>query len=142
MIEAIVGVVGVWPVSICRRVSIAQTRFYTPDAIDPAGVAFAAPYSISTTYGTKSDYLAPVITPTVQSGGTTILMEFQGATSLDPLSNRTRLNAAFPFTTFRTDINDCDTYPNLRWPLTLTSNLNFSTVAKVGSVIIPILRLP
>ena len=51
-------------------------------------------------------------------------------------------NLPVPFTPFTTNIDDCDTYPYIRWRLTLTSNLNFNTVAKVGSVIIPIVRLP
>ncbi len=78
----------------------------------------------------------------MQAGGATILMEFQGATAMDPGGNRNRINQAFPYTPFSTNVNDCDTYPYIRWRMTLTSNLNFSAVAKVDKVIVPIVRLP
>jgi hypothetical protein len=128
--------------TLTKRFSLAQSLFYTPDNPGVDGVSYPGPQSSLRTFATKSDYLAPVVSPTVQAGGATILMEFQGATAMDATGNRNKINQAFPFTPFTTNINDCDTYPYIRWRMTLTSNLNFNTVAKVGSVIIPILQIP
>jgi hypothetical protein len=128
--------------TITKRVSIAQTLFYTPDNPGVDGISYAGPQSSLRTFATKSDYLPAVITPSVQSGGATILMQYQGATALDPTGVRNRINQAFPFTPFTTDVDDCDTYPYVRWRMTLTSNLNFNAVAKVDKVILPIVRIP
>ena len=83
-----------------------------------------------------------MVTPAVQAGGATILMEFQGATAMDASGTRNKINQAYPFTPFTTNVNDCDTYPYIRWRVTLTSNLNFNAVAKVDKIIIPIVRIP
>ena len=128
--------------TVTKRVSVAQTLFYTPDNPGIDGVSYPGPQSSLRTFATKSDYLAPVVTPAVQAGGATILMEFQGATAMQASGNRNLINQAFPFTPFTTNVNDCDTYPYIRWRITLTSNLNFNAVAKVDKVIIPIVRLP
>lgn len=128
--------------TITRLKSVGQSRFYTPDSLDPAGISYPAPLSASRTFGTKSDYLAPIIVPTVQAGGAQLLVEFYGARALDAASNRTLPNLAFPVRNWTTNINDCDTFPYLRWRLTLTSNLSTSTVAKVQQIIVPIILLP
>jgi hypothetical protein len=128
--------------TVTKRVSLAQTLFYTPDNPGVDGVSYPGPQSSLRTFATKSDYLPPVITPAVQSGGAQILMEFQGAFAMDATGNRNRVNQAFPFTPFTSDVDDCDGYPYVRWRITLTSNLNFNAVAKVDKVILPIVRMP
>ncbi len=129
--------------TLTKRVSLAQSRFYTPLVGDPGG-----PYpggvdaSAQTTYGTKSDYFPAVITPEVQKGGATVLIEYQGCTAIQTGSNRATLNAAMTSTPWTTNVNDCDRYPYLRWRLTLTSNLASGAVPKITSVVIPIQQLP
>jgi hypothetical protein len=123
-------------------VSFAQSRFYTPNPQDAAGNLYPAPYSNQRTFGTKSDYLDAVLLPAIQEGGAVVLAEFQGAVALDPTSVRTKINIGQPFTDWGTDIDDCDTFPYIRWRLKLTSNLNSNTVARVSSVAIPIVPLP
>ncbi|MFO0934572.1 MAG: Ig-like domain-containing protein [Planctomycetota bacterium] len=128
--------------TITKRISIAQSRFYTPANVDAAGNVYPAPYSTQTTFGVKSNYKPAILTPSVQAGGATILVEYQGAFSLDSLSNRTIINVALPSTPFTTNVNDCDGYPYLRWRMTLTSNLISNTVAKLAKISIPVEKLP
>ncbi len=129
--------------TLTQRVSMAQTRFYTPLPGDPGG-----PYpggvdqSVQTTFGSKSDYYPAVIIPDVQSGGAVYLIEYQACKAIQTNSSRQIINAAFPSTAWTTNINDCDTYPYLRWRITLTANLISNTVPKITSVTIPIRQLP
>lgn len=129
--------------TITKRVSIAQSRFYTPLAGSPGG-PFAGPYSAApaNTFGTKSDYAPMVITPSVQAGGATYLVEYEGADVLDPISLRTAINPSFFTTGWVTNINVCDGHPYLRWRITLVANLISNQVPKMGSVLIPITQLP
>ena len=128
--------------TLTKRVSVGQSRFYTPDPVDAGGNIYPAPYSSQRTYGVKSDYLDAVLTPSLQAGGATVLAEFQGAIALDPTSARTKINTSFASTDWTSDIDDCDTFPYIRWRLTLTSNLNSLQVAKVENVAVPLLQLP
>lgn len=128
--------------TITKRVSFAQCRFYTPSASDPAGNAYAPPYSTQTTFGVKSNYEDAILTPALQSGGAQVLVEYQGAMGVDSTSNRTKANPSLASTPFTTSVDDCDGYPYIRWRITLTSNLISNTVARLSSIVIPIERLP
>lgn len=124
-----------------KRVSVGQIRFFTPGPGDPA-LNPTTQISATNTFGVKSDYLPAIVTPAVQAGGATELVEYQGASALDPTGNRSKINAAFPFTPWTSAVNDCDTYPYLRWRCTLTSNLLSLKVAKVSSIVVPVVQLP
>jgi hypothetical protein len=124
------------------RVSLAQSRFYTPASADALGNVYPPPYSNAKTRGAKSDYLLPTLTPAVQAGGALVRVEFQGATAVLATSNRTTHNTAVPFTPWTLDVNACDGFPYLRWRLRLTSNLNSNTVARLGSITVPVISLP
>lgn len=128
--------------TLTRRVSLAQSRFYTPQPVDPAGNTYVAPFSTQATFGTKSNYAPAILSPSVQSGGTTVLVEYQGAFSLDALSQRTVINLALPSTAWTTNVNDCDGFPYIRWRVTLTSNLITNQVAKLSSIALPVERIP
>jgi hypothetical protein len=125
-------------------VSRAQSLFYTPDASDLGGNSYNPPYSDASkrTFGVKSNYMPAILVPSIQSGGTQVLVEYQGATALEATSGRSKANEAFPFTAWTTSVNDCDTFPYLRWRITLSSNLISNQVAKVGSVQVPVLQSP
>jgi hypothetical protein len=126
--------------TITKRVSVGQSRFYTPGPSDADGNLYPAPYSVQRTRGVLSDYLPPVVTPAVQPGGAGFLVEFQGAVSLETGSFRTSINLAQPFTPWTTDVDDVDTYPYVRWRITLTSNLNSNTVGRVENFALPVLN--
>jgi hypothetical protein len=126
--------------TLTKRVSIAQVRFFTPVAGDPS-LNPAGQVSGINTFGTLSDYHDALITPTVQEGGAGVLIEYQGATALDPTGARNKINVAFAFTPFTTSVDDCDTFPYIRWRLTLTANLTSQKVAKVLEVSIPVVEI-
>ena len=128
--------------TLTRLASVAQVRFYTPDSVDPAGNSYPAPLSGQRTFGVKSDYLDPIVDPTIQSGGATVLLEFYGAMALDPASNRTLPNLSFPVRNWTTNIHDCDGFPYIRWRASLRANLSTGFVTKIRSIWIPILLLP
>jgi hypothetical protein len=128
--------------TITRLASVAQSRFYTPDSVDPAGNSYPAPLSGQRTFGTKSDYLDPILDPTVQSGGAKVVIEFYGATALQAASNRTLPNLSFPIRDWTTNINDCDGFPYIRWRVNLRSNLSTGSVGKLKSVWVPVVLLP
>lgn len=129
--------------TITKRVSIAQSRFYTPLA-GGAGGPYPGPYSAApaNTFGTKSDYSAMVISPSVQAGGATYLVEYEGADVLDAASARTAINVSFFTTGWVTNVNVCDGHPYLRWRITLVANLISNQVPKMANVLIPITQLP
>jgi len=128
--------------TITKRVSVAQCRFYTPGPTDPAGNVYPGPQSTQSTFGVKSNYEDAIVSPAIQAGGASVVVEYQGAFALDVTSSRTVINIARPSTSFTTAVNDCDGYPYLRWRITLVSNLLTNQVAKVNSVVVPIERLP
>jgi hypothetical protein len=127
--------------TITKRVSVGQSRFYTPGPVDDQGNTYPGPYSTQRTRGVESNYLPPILQPPVQPGGATILVEFQGAMSLEEGSARTRINLAQPSTPWTTDIDDVDEFPYIRWRITLTSNLNSNTVGRVESIAVPVLAI-
>jgi len=128
--------------TLTRLFSLAEVRFYTPDSVDPAGNSYPAPLSGQRTFGVKSDYLDPIVDPTVQAGGATVLLEFYGAKALDPTSNRSLPNLSFPVRNWTTNINDCDGFPYIRWRASLRANLSTGAVTKIRSIWIPIILLP
>lgn len=130
--------------TLTQRISLAQTCFYTPLPGDAGGPypSSAGDVSSQTTFGTKSDYFAAIISPEIQKGGASYLIEYQACTQIQTSSNRTLINAAFPSTPWTTNINDCDRYPYIRWRLTLTANLISNTVPKITSIVIPVQVLP
>jgi hypothetical protein len=128
--------------TLTRLASVAQVRFYTPDSTDPAGNSYPAPLSGQRTYGVKSDYLDPIVDPTVQIGGATLLLEFYGATKIDASSNRSLPNLSFPVVNWTTNIHDCDGFPYIRWRASLRANLSTGFVTKIRSIWIPLVLLP
>lgn len=125
--------------TLTKRVSLAQIRFYTPTVGGPGG-----PYpggveaSAQTTLGTKSDYFPAVLSPSIQKGGASVLIEYFGCVGIQPSTGRTLPNLGLASTSWTTNINDCDRYPYIRWRVTLTANLLSGTVPKLGAVVIPI----
>jgi hypothetical protein len=128
--------------TLTKRVSVAQSRFYTPGPTDLDGNAYPAPYSPQRTRGTRSDYRPSIVLPAVQAGGTTVAIEFQGATGIEAGGDRTRVNVALPFTPWTTRVDDVDGFPYVRWRLRLHSNLASQTRPRVTSVTIPVVSLP
>ncbi len=118
--------------SITKRVSIAQTLFYT-DGAQPGTP------SVPTTYGTGSDYRPMQLTPSVQTNGATVRVEYQAANAVE--ADRRTINQGAPFLADWTEnVNDCDGYANIRWRIYLVSNLISGTVAKVTNVIVPVIN--
>jgi hypothetical protein len=115
--------------TITKRVSIAQTLFYT-DGTQPAN-------SLAQTFGPDTDYLLPLIEPSVQSGGAQVRVEYQGAFSIE--ADRRTINQAAPFTSWTEDIDDCDGFPCVRARIRLISNLISQERARLTSFIIPML---
>jgi hypothetical protein len=128
--------------TLTKRVSVAQSRFYTPGPSDADGNLYPAPYSTQRTRGTHSDYRPPVLLPAVQVGGATVSIEFQGAMSLETGSGRTSINLAQAFTAWTGDVDDVDGFPYVRWRLRLGANLASSTLPRVSSVMLPLVSLP
>ena len=120
--------------TITRRTSVGQSLFYTPNAGGPNDDAAWG----GRTLGLTTDYLPAEIEPIVQSGGATVLVEFQGCQGIDP-TGRDTVNVALPFTEWTQDIDDCDGMPYIRWRITLSSNLKSQTVARITRIIIPMI---
>jgi hypothetical protein len=128
--------------TLTKFVSIAQCKFYTPPATDVAGVSFPAPYSGQQTYGTKSDYLDVVLEPSVQTGGASVLVEFQGAMGIDVAQQRTAPNLSLPYTQFTPNIHACDGFPYIRWRITMRASSDQLYLAKLGKVSVPLIQAP
>jgi hypothetical protein len=116
--------------TITKQTSIAQTLWYT-DATQPAN-------STQTTFGSLSNYLPVEITPSIQSGGAQVKIEFQGCDAI--LADRRTINQAAPFMAdFSGDLDDCDGYRCIRWRARLVSNLLNGNVARIDGIIVPVL---
>ncbi len=123
--------------TITRRVSTAQTLFYTPGVGD------------NRTFGDMTNYSAALLDPAVQTGGAQAEIEFQAADAfdVDPTTGQQVINRAAEFTadtvtgdpTWVKDINACDGMQNLRFRLRLISNLISLSVARVSKVTIPMI---
>ncbi len=122
--------------------SLARSKFYTPtlplpgDPTFPNGVSGGSVSLGGTTFGTNSDYLTPQIVPPVQAGGAKVVIEYQGAQAV--LADRTTIDAAFPFTDWTQNIDDCDGYACIRWRATLIANIVSEVVPQVTSITIPV----
>ncbi|MCU0726659.1 MAG: Ig-like domain-containing protein [Planctomycetes bacterium] len=101
-----------------RRVTQAQSYFYDTQVPNP-------------------DYSAAVVSPQVQAGGASYLLEVQGADAVfDPGTNRWVDNPA-TYTAWTADVNSCDGKRMLRFRFTLYSNMNSNSVARITSLQIP-----
>lgn len=116
--------------TITKRVSMAQCLFYT-DGFQPSP-------SAALTFGSDSDYLPVEMEPTVQSGGASVLIEFQACNAVE--ANRRTVNqAAGAPTDWLEDIHLCDGYGCIRWRIYLVSNLISNQRARVYRVVVPII---
>jgi hypothetical protein len=113
---------------VTKRVSIAQTLFYTYSGFPQQSIH-------GQTFGDLTNYYPAQITPLVQTGGAQISILYQGADTVQ--SDRRTINQAAPFTGWTNNINDCDGMRCLRWRISLISNLISSQVARVNQVTIP-----
>jgi len=128
--------------TITRRVSIGQSLFYDEVTSPVPGV------DNDTTFGAMTDYLPAQVTPTVQSGGAQVILEFQAAALVDTdPSGQQVVNQAGPFTQdadgnpgWVKDINLCDGMANIRYRLSLISNLISLEVARVSKMVIPMVQ--
>jgi hypothetical protein len=127
--------------TITKRTSRAQTLFYT-DGNQGAN-------SVQNTFpGKVNNFLSPVVNPAVQVGGTSATIQFQAC---DIVDNDRRNVIALPGSFFdgngngtfepdgdwTTDINDCDGFNNIRWRITLVSNLNSMERPRIMDVQLP-----
>ncbi len=120
--------------TVTRRVSTGQSRFFPEGSGD------------NKTFGDTTNYYPAVVTPSLQSGGALVEVEYQGADAFDtdPLGNEI-VNQANDFTadsvtgepTWVKDINACDGMRNLRFRVRLISNLISLATARVSKIIIP-----
>jgi hypothetical protein len=119
-----------------------QSRFYTPDPVGKDGLAYPPPYSTQRTFGTKSDYGPVQFVMSSLPTGTEVVVEYQGATVLDPVSDRTRPDLTQPTTPWTTDPDDCDGYPYIRWRISLRANPVTGERPTVGTAALPIREMP
>jgi hypothetical protein len=122
--------------TVTKVVSLGQTLFYTD--------GFQIQNSARTTFGARSNYLTPLVTPSVQAGGTSIVLEFNACDGI--ILNRFTIDTSKPFLADATGTpkwtqnqNECDGYKCIRWRMSLISNLINNQVARVTDVKIPIL---
>jgi hypothetical protein len=115
--------------TITKRTSVAQTLFYT-DGFQPTN-------SSQTTFtGKTNDFFPALVNPSVQTGGTQAVIQYQAADAVD--FDRRTINAAAPFLADWTeDANDCDGFNNIRWRMILTSNLISNQRPKIFDVALP-----
>lgn len=119
--------------TVTTKVSVATSLFYT----DPPHPAQAGG---GNTFGNKTDYRPVQLTPSIQTGGATVEIFFQGAQGV--ANDRRTINQALPFTGFTKNINDCDGFACLRWKINLISNLQSGITAKLNKVQIPMVQFP
>jgi len=118
--------------TITKRVSMAQCLFFT-DGQQPSD-----PRPGPITFGVNSDYLPVELTPYVQSGGTEVRVEFQGAHGCE--ADRRAINVALgPPTEWTENIDDCDGFECIRWRIFLISNLISNTRARLLRVDVPLI---
>lgn len=114
---------------VTKRVSLAQTKFYTYPG-------FSAQAFGGQTFGDLSNYKAAQLTPSVQAGGASVEIFYQGADAVE--TDRVTINQAAPFTGWTKKIDDCDGMRCLRWQINLISNLISNATAKLTRVIVPL----
>ncbi len=128
--------------TISKVATLVQSRFYTPDPVGKDGLAYPPPYSTQRTFGTKSDYGPVQFLMSSRPPGTEVVVEYQGATVLDPTADRTRPALAQPMTPWTTDPDDCDGYPYLRWRISLRANPVSGERPTVGTAALPLRETP
>lgn len=128
--------------TISKVATRVQSRFYTPDPVGTDGLAYPPPYSTQRTFGTKSDYGPMQFVTSSLPTGTDVVVEYQGATVLDPGSSRTQPDLTHPTTPWTTDPDDCDGYPYVRWRITLRANPVTGERPTVGTAALPIRETP
>ncbi len=116
--------------TITKRVSNAQTLFYTDTG--------ATSPSVQTTFGASSDYRPIQLTPSVQSGGAQVVVEYQGAQAVGP--DRRTINTSQAYTGWTQNVNDCDGYKCIRWRIRMVSNLLTQTKARLYDVTLPVVN--
>jgi hypothetical protein len=89
-----------------RRTTVAQSRFY--DSVT-----------------TAPDWGEPIVNPSSQPGGAQLSIEYQGATNP---------NDASTYTPWSTSVDIADNNRYIRFKMTLVSNLNSNTVARVDDI--------
>ena len=124
--------------TLTRRMSQGQSRFFTPDGTD------------NTTFGIGTDYRPAVISPAVQANGAQVVIEYQGADAIDvapggleivvPTGNYTQDLEGNP--SWVQDVNLCDGMANIRFRVTLISNLVNNEVGRVTRVLLPMTPQP
>ncbi len=112
--------------TITKRVSVGQSKFYL--------------FSNGSTFGDGSDYLPAILNPAQQQGGASVLIEYQGADAVE--ADQITINQAAPFTEWVQDVNECDGMQNLRWRASMISNLISLEVAKLSSILVPLIDNP
>ncbi len=118
--------------TITKRVSIAQVLFYT-DGNQPGDGTPGRQFTL----GKDSDYLPIQITPQVQTGGAAVRVEFSACDAVQ--ADRRSINQSLPFLPGWTEsINACDGFANIRWRLSLISNLISGTRARISNVTLPL----
>lgn len=102
-----------------RRLTFAQSNFYDTQLPGP-------------------DYGDPVVSPQTQPGGSTFVLEFQGAGAMvDPLNPTRFIPDPSTYTAWSTNVNDCDGKRFLRFKFSLYANLQSSTVNRIASLTVP-----
>ncbi len=77
--------------------------------------------------------------PSVQSGGAEVRIEFQGATAVEP--DRRTINLGGPFTGWTENVHDCDGFACIRWRIYLISNLISNQRASLYEVNLPVVDM-
>lgn len=116
--------------TLTKRVSVAQSYFFT-DPLNPQQTPGG------NTFGSSTNYLPAEVTPTLQAGGATVVVEFQGAALVE--ADRRTVNQAGAFTDWTQDVDDCDGLANIRFRVSLISNLISGEVAKITQLRIPMI---
>jgi hypothetical protein len=102
-----------------RRVTYAQSRFF--DSLVP-----------------NADYTTPIISPPVQSGGATFILQFEGAKGMPhPSVPSWSIPDPSTYTGWVDNLDMLDGYRFIRWKFTLIANLISDTVPQINSVVIP-----
>lgn len=104
-----------------RRTTVAQSLFYDSGQSNP-------------------DYATPILSPTVQTGGTSIEVGYEGAEGiLFPIPSNPNNVIPDPttYTGFVTNLDQLDSYRFIRFRIIFTSNVNTGQVPTIQSLAIP-----
>lgn len=126
--------------TLVDRRTVATSRFYSPEAGDPTDGSPTSPRSRVPTLGALSDYGPVTVVPPLPATGPQVVVEYQGATAVDPASDRRLPGALALVTPWTADLDDCDGYPYLRWRAVLVGDVATQEVPRVDAVIVPVRR--